>query len=673
MTETAAPSRELLTINTIRFLAVDMVEAAKSGHPGAPLGMAPMAHVLWTRFLRFDPADPQWPGRDRFVLSAGHASALLYSLLHLAGFDLPMAELKRFRQVGSKTPGHPEHGLTAGVETTTGPLGQGFGNAVGMAIAQRALAARFDRPGFELFDHDVWAIASDGDLMEGVSSEASSLAGHLRLGRLKVLYDSNSISIDGSTNLAFTEDVGARYRAYGWNVLRVDDGNDLDALEAAMAAARDERERPTLIEVRTVIGYGSPKKAGTAEVHGAPLGADEAKATKRSLGWPEDATFHIPDDAREAFAAAARRGAARHAEWRRRRDEYRTEHPELAAELARRLARQLPEGWDGKLPTFEGTGSIATRAASGKVINALATALPELLGGSADLAESNQTYIEEGGDFAAATPGGRNLRFGVREHAMGSLMNGIALAGGFRPFGGTFLIFSDYMKPTIRLAALMQQPVVYVYTHDSVFLGEDGPTHQPVSQLPGLRAIPNLVVLRPADALETAAAWRVALRRDQGPTALALTRQKLPVLAGDAGRIAEGVPRGGYVLADAEGGAPEILLVATGSEVHLALAARKTLAAEGVRARVVSLPSWELFAAQPQAYRDEVLPPAVAARLAIEAASPFGWERWVGPQGEVLGLDRFGESGPAEDVAKALGFTPENAVARARAVLAKVR
>jgi transketolase len=666
----AAPSSELLTVNTLRFLAVDMVERAKSGHPGAPLGMAPMAHVLWTRLLRFDPADPAWPARDRFVLSAGHASALLYALLHLAGFELPLDELRRFRQVGSKTPGHPEHGLTPGVETTTGPLGQGFGNAVGMAIARRALAARFDRPGFALFDHRVWVIASDGDLMEGVASEASSLAGHLALGRLNVLYDSNRITIDGSTDLAFSEDVGARYRAYGWHVQRVDDGNDLEALAAAMDNAAAETARPSLIAVRTVIGYGSPNKQGTADVHGAPLGAEEARATKQALGWPDGEDFHVPAAAREAFAAAARRGQEAHATWRRLLDAYRAAHPELAAELDRRLAGKLAAGWEEELPRFEGTSSIATRAASGKVINALAGTLPELLGGSADLAESNQTHIEGGGDFAAGEPAGRNLRYGVREHAMGAVMNGIALSRALRPFGGTFLIFSDYLRPTIRLAALMHQPVVYVFTHDSVFLGEDGPTHQPISQLPGLRAIPNLVVLRPADALETAAAWRVALRRDRGPTALALTRQKLPVLAADAERVAAGVPRGGYVLAEAEGGAPQLLLLATGSEVHLALAARQLLAADGVRARVISLPSWELFATQPQAYRDEVLPPGIAARLAIEAASPFGWERWVGPRGDVLGLDRFGESGPAEDVARALGFTPENAAARAREVLA---
>ncbi len=664
MTQTAAPTTDTTTINTIRFLAVDMVERAKSGHPGAPLGMAPMAWVLWSRFLRFDPADPDWPGRDRFVLSAGHASALLYSLLHLAGYDLPMEELRRFRQLGSKTPGHPEHGLAPGVETTTGPLGQGLGNAVGMAIAQRALAARFDAA---LFDYRTWVIASDGDMMEGVASEASSLAGHLKLGSLNVLYDANRISIDGSTDLAFSEDVAARYAAYGWHVQTVEDGNDLDALHLAMESAAAERERPSLIRVHTVIGYGSPKKAGTAKAHGEPLGADEARATKRALGWPEDQEFLIPEEAREAFAEARRRGERAHEAWRRRRDEWAATNAELAAELERRRRHELPEGWDAKLRELDFGTSIATRAASGKVINAIAPALPELLGGSADLAESNQTYIEDGRDFSATDPAARNLRYGVREHAMGSAMNGLALSG-FRPFGGTFLIFSDYMRPTIRLAALMQQPVVYVFTHDSIFLGEDGPTHEPIEHLAALRAIPNLVVLRPGDAHETAEAWRVAITRQEGPTALALTRQKLPVLGEAKARAAEGVPRGGYVLADAEGGEPELLLLATGSEVHVVLAAQKLLAGDGIRTRVVSLPSFELFAEQPADYRDAVLPPSVTRRLAVEAARSFGWDRWVGPQGEVLGLDRFGESGKYEDLAKHFGFTPENVAARARAL-----
>ncbi len=664
MTETVAPTTDLTTINTIRFLAVDMVEKAKSGHPGAPLGMAPMAWVLWSRFLRFDPTDPEWPGRDRFVLSAGHASALLYALLHLAGYDLPIEELRRFRQLGSKTPGHPEHGLAPGVETTTGPLGQGLGNSVGMAIAQRALAARFDAA---LFDYRVWVIASDGDMMEGVGSEASSLAGHLRLGSLNVLYDDNQISIDGSTDLAFSEDVAARYAAYGWHVQTVEDGNDLDALALAMEVAAAERTRPSLIRVHTVIGFGSPKKAGTAKAHGEPLGADEARATKRALGWPEDAEFSIPDEAREAFAAARARGEEAHAAWRRHREAWAGEHSELASELDRRLRRELPAGWDGKLAGIDYGTSIATRAASGKAINAIAGALPELLGGSADLTESNQTLIEGGGDFAPDNPAGRYLRYGVREHAMASAMNGLALSG-FRPFGGTFLIFSDYARPSIRLAALMQQPVIYVFTHDSIFLGEDGPTHEPIEQLAALRAIPNLVVLRPADAHETAQAWRVAIERRQGPTALSLTRQKLPVLAEAAAGAAEGVPRGGYVLADAEGGEPELLLLASGSEVHVALGAQQLLAKDGVRARVVSLPSFELFAAQPAEYRDAVLPPAVTRRLAVEAARPFGWDRWVGPQGSTLGLDRFGESGKYEDLAKHFGFTAENVAARARAL-----
>ncbi|HXT51762.1 MAG TPA: transketolase [Thermoanaerobaculia bacterium] len=665
MTETAAAtSTDLTTINTIRFLAVDMVEKAKSGHPGAPLGMAPMAWVLWSRFLRFDPAAPDWPGRDRFVLSAGHASALLYSLLHLAGYDLPMEELRRFRQLGSKTPGHPEHGLAPGVETTTGPLGQGLGNAVGMAIAQRALSARFDPA---LFDYRVWVIASDGDMMEGIGSEASSLAGHLRLGALNVLYDANHISIDGSTDLAFSEDVAARFAAYGWHVQTVEDGNDLDALHLAMEAAAAERTRPSLIRVHTVIGFGSPKKAGTAKAHGEPLGPDEARATKRALGWPEDSEFSIPDEAREAFGGARERGEEAHAAWNRLREAWGAEHPELASELDRRLRRELPADWDSKIATIDFGSSIATRAASGKVINAIAPLLPELLGGSADLTESNQTLIEGVGDFAPDNPTGRYLRYGVREHAMASAMNGLALSG-FRPYGGTFLIFSDYARPSIRLAALMQQPVVYVFTHDSIFLGEDGPTHEPIEQLAALRAIPNLVVLRPGDSHETAHCWRVAIERRQGPTALALTRQKLPVLDEAAIGAAEGVARGGYVLADAVGGKPELLLLATGSEVHVALEARKLLVEGGVRARVVSLPSFELFAAQPQEYRDAVLPPAVTRRLAVEAARPFGWDRWVGPQGEVLGLDRFGESGKYEDLAKHFGFTAENVAARARAL-----
>jgi len=666
MTRTISREAELAAIQTLRFLAVDMVEAAKSGHPGAPLGLAPLAFALWTRHLRFDPADPEWPDRDRFVLSCGHASALLYGLLHLAGYDLPLDELKRFRQLGSKTPGHPEYGHTAGVETTTGPLGQGVATAVGMAIARRHLAARFDRDGFPLFAHRVWVIASDGDLMEGVASEAASLAGHLGLAELKVLYDDNRISIDGPTSLAFSEDVGARFAAYGWRVLRVEDGNDLDAIGATLDAAAGERERPTLVVVRTHIGYGSPKQ-DSAEAHGAPLGAEAARATRRALGWPEAPAFLVPEEARVPFAAAAARGAAASAAWRERLARYRATHSEPGAELDRRLAGELPEGWDVDLPRYAADApGLATRAASGKAIQALAARLPELVGGSADLAESNVTPISGAGAFSKEHPEGRNFHFGVREHAMGAILNGLALSGLIRPYGGTFLIFSDYMRPAIRLAALMRLPVVYVFTHDSIFLGEDGPTHQPVEQLAALRAIPGLVVLRPADARETAAAWRVAIARRDGPTALALSRQKLPLLAGSADD--EGVARGAYVVKDSTPGGPDVLLLASGSEVALAVAAAAGLAGRGIAARVVSMPSWELFDRQEPGYRDAVLPPEVTARVAIEAACPFGWHRYVGAAGRVLGLEGFGASAPAEALGRHFGLTAE-ALAEAAAAL----
>ena len=663
-------ARDAQAIGTLRFLAVDMVERAKSGHPGAPLGLAPLAHVLWSRFLRYDPADPEWPNRDRFVLSAGHASALLYSLLHLSGFDLPLDELKRFRQYGSKTPGHPERGHTAGVETTTGPLGQGLSNSVGMAIAERMLAARFNRPGFDLFDHRTWVIASDGDLMEGISSEASSLAGHLRLGRLKVLYDSNRISIDGPTSLAFTEDSAKRYEAYGWNVLRVDDGNDLSAIERALRAAAAEGDRPTLVVVRTEIGFGSPNKQGTAESHGAPLGADEARATKRALGWPEESDFLVPDEARELYREVAGRNSALRAAWLETLERYRAAHPAEADELERRRRGELPAGWRDALPRPAADEKpAATRASSGKVLNALAAKLPELVGGSADLTESNLTHLKGEAAFTASNPAGRYLHFGVREHAMGAAMNGIAASGLLRPFGGTFLIFSDYMKPAIRLAALMKLPVTYVFTHDSIFLGEDGPTHQPIDQLASLRAIPGLVTLRPADAWETAQAWRRAMERRDGPTALALTRQKLPVLAEAAERAEMGVERGAYVLWESSP-EPELLLIATGSEVHVALEAGRRLAAEGARVRVVSMPSWELFAAQDGDYREGVLPGSVTRRMAVEAAGPVGWHRWVGPDGVVHGIDGFGASAPAESLVEPYGFTVERIAERARALLA---
>jgi len=658
-----------LAVNTLRFLAVDMVEKANSGHPGAPLGLAPLAYVLWSQHLRHDPRDPQWPDRDRFVLSCGHASALLYGLLHLAGYDLPLDELRNFRQLGSKTPGHPEFGLTPGVETTTGPLGQGLANGVGMALARRHLAARYDRPGHALFDHRVWVIASDGDLMEGITAEASSFAGHFRLSELKVFYDDNKISIDGSTDLTFTEDVAQRYEAYGWFVQRVADGNDLDALDAAARAAAAETERPSLVLVRTHIGYGSPNKQDSSASHGSPLGADEVRLTKAALGWPQEPTFHVPTEAVGAFETARQVGGKANAGWQKALEDYSAAHPEAAAELRRRLAGELPEGWEEALPTFStDDGKLATRKASGKSLDAVAGLLPELMGGSADLAGSNNTTLAGEAFFSPATPAGRNLHFGVREHAMGAIMNGMALSGGFRPYGGTFLIFSDYMRNSIRLAALMKLPVLYIFTHDSIFLGEDGPTHQPVSQLPGLRAIPNLLVLRPADACETAAAWRTALEHRTGPSALILTRQGLPILPATVERAREGVPRGGYVLADSAG-EPAVILLATGSEVSLVMAAHERLAAEGVASRVVSLPSWELFARQSPEYRRSVLPPTVRKRLAVEAANPLGWHRWVGDEGEVLAQEGFGESAPASALAEHFGFTVDNVVARVRALL----
>ncbi|MEZ5313869.1 MAG: transketolase [Thermoanaerobaculia bacterium] len=664
-------NRDQLSINTLRFLAVDMVEKAKSGHPGAPLGQAALAYVLWTRFLRHDPAHPDWANRDRFILSCGHASALLYGLLHLSGYDLPMGELERFRQLDSKTPGHPEHGHTPGVETTTGPLGQGFANAVGTAIAREQLAARFRDEEGPLFDFRTWVFASDGDLMEGVASEAASLAGHLRLRGLTVFYDSNQISIDGSTDLAFSEAVDRRFAAYGWRVYEVTDGNDLAALEAAIAAAEAETEKPTLVVVRTHIGYGSPHKQDTADSHGAPLGAEEVRLTKENLGWPVEPPFLVPDGAREPYVENAARGAARREAWEARRLRFAATHPELAAELDRRAARRLPAGWSDSLPAFRADDKpLATRAASGKVLQAVAAALPELVGGSADLAESNQTLIHGEGDFSADDRAARYLRFGVREHAMGAILSGLALTGLFRPFGGTFLIFSDYMRPSIRLAALMRQPVVYVFTHDSIFLGEDGPTHQPIDQLPSLRAIPGLVVLRPADACETRAAWILAMERTDGPTALALTRQKLPVFAETEALAADGVPRGAYVLRDSPGGAPEILLLATGSEVAVALAALAALEEKGHRGRVVSMPSWELFEATDEGYRESVLPAAVELRMAIEAASPLGWDRYVGPRGKVLAMRGFGASAPAEALAARFGFLAGDLIDAALELLA---
>jgi len=660
-----------LCINTIRTLAMDGVQKANSGHPGMPMGMADVAYVLWTRFLKHNPADPGWPNRDRFVLSAGHGSMLLYSLLHLTGYDLPLEELKRFRQWDSRTPGHPERGLTPGVETTTGPLGQGFANGVGMALAERFLAASFNQPDFPIFDHHTYAIVSDGDLMEGVSHEAASLAGHLGLGKIIYLYDDNEISIEGSTDITFTEDVPNRFRAYGWHVQEMD-AYDLDGIEAAIRAAQEETERPSLIVCHSHIAYGSPNKQDTAGAHGAPLGEDEVRLTKERLGWSPDAHFFIPDEALAVFRQAVEQGREAQAQWHEMFERYRAVYPAEAGLLETLWTGELPEGWSDALPTFSpGDGPIATRNASGTVLNALAPALPTLLGGSADLAPSNKTLLKESDDFQQGTAAGRNLRFGVREHAMGSILNGLALHGGVLPYGGTFLVFSDYMRPPVRLAAMMELPIVYVWTHDSVWIGEDGPTHQPIEQLAALRAIPNLVVIRPADANETAGAWRVALERRDGPTGLVLTRQKLPVLFETNRSPAETVARGAYILADSSG-IPNVLFIASGSEVHVAVEARDLLAQKGVAVRVVSMPSWEIFDAQPASYRDSVLPPQVTARLAIEAGVTQGWTKYVGPAGDVIGLDHFGASAPYKVLMEKFGFTAETVVERALQLLGKV-
>jgi transketolase len=661
-----------LCINTIRTLAMDAVQKANSGHPGMPMGAAPMAYVLWTRFLKHSPTSPHWPDRDRFVLSAGHGSMLLYSLLHLTGYDLPLEELQDFRQWGSRTAGHPEYGLTPGVETTTGPLGQGFANGVGMAIAERFLAERFNRPGHTMVNHYTYAIVSDGDLMEGVASEAASLAGHLGLGKLIYLYDDNHISIEGSTDLTFTEDVERRFKAYDWHVQRVDNGNDLTAITAAIEAAQAATEQPSLIMICTHIAYGSPAKQDTAEAHGAPLGEEEVQRTKENLGWPTEPRFYVPDEVLTHFREAIERGRAWETEWQARFEAYAAEYPQLAAEWQRAMNGQLPVGWDADLPDFVAAdGPLATRQASGQVLNAIAPYLPTLLGGSADLAPSNNTLLKQYDSIASDNFGGRNLHFGVREHAMGSITNGLALHEGLIPYTGTFLVFSDYMRPSIRLAAMMGLPVVFIFTHDSVWLGEDGPTHQPIEQLAALRAIPGLIVLRPADATETVEAWRVALTHRNGPVALALTRQKLPVLDRTELADADQVARGAYVLADAEGERPDIILIATGSEVHLALEAREQLAKQGVKARVVSMPSWELFDQQPQSYHDQVLPPTVTARLAIEAGVPQGWHRYVGQAGEVIGLNRFGASAPYKTLMEKFGFTAENIASRALALLGR--
>lgn len=674
-----------LCINSIRFLSIDAVQKAKSGHPGLPMGAAPMAYVLWSRFLKHNPANPEWWDRDRFLLSAGHGSMLLYSLLYLTGYDLPLAQLQQFRQWGSRTPGHPERGLTPGVETTTGPLGQGFANAVGMAIAETYLAARFNRPGYEIVDHYTYVVAGDGDLMEGVAFEAASLAGHLKLGRLICLYDDNRISLAASTNLTFTEDRARRFEACGWHTIAVEEGNDLDSIERAILAAQAENKRPSLILVRNHLGFGSPNKHDSFEAHGSPLGIEEVKLTKQNLGWPTEPEFYVPDEALSRFRQALDRGREAEAEWNARFAEYSRQFPDLARQYQQMMRGELPHDWDKDIPSFPSDAKgMATRAASGKVMNAIGPRLPPFIGGSADLNPSTFTVLKGEGDFQSAdfkpddvqgSVGptwdyhGRNLHFGVREHAMGAIANGMAAHGGIIPYTATFLVFSDYMRPPIRLAAVMELGTIFIFTHDSIGVGEDGPTHQPVEHTASLRVIPNLVVIRPCDANETAAAWRVAIETRNRPTALILTRQDLPTLDRTRYASSEGLKRGAYVLADAPGNKPDLILIATGSEVSLIVAAQQKLAENGISSRVVSMPSWELFDAQPREYREDVLPPSVRARLAVEAGSPLGWHKYVGDAGDVIGLERFGASAPAKVIFEKLGYTVDNIVTRARRLL----
>jgi transketolase len=661
-----------LCVNTIRMLSVDGVQNANSGHPGMPMGAASMAYVLWSRFLSHNPRNPKWPNRDRFVLSAGHGSMLLYSLLHLTGYDLSMEDIKNFRQWGSKTPGHPEYPLTPGVETTTGPLGQGFANGVGMAIAERFLAARFNRPDHEIVDHYTYGIVSDGDLMEGLTHEAASLAGHLGLGRLIYLYDDNHISIEGSTDITFTESRTARFKAYGWQVQEVADGNDLDTIGKAIIAARSDTTRPSLISVRTHIGYGSPNKQDTASAHGEPLGPDEVELTKKNLGWPQEPRFFVPDEVLDHFRKAIKKGNKLEGQWQAKLDSYEKAHPEPARELQNWLNGELPENWDRDIPSFPADSKgMATRVASGTVLNGIASNVFNLFGGSADLAPSNKTEIKGYEDFQGDDYQGRNLRFGVREHGMGSALNGMALHGGIIPYGGTFLIFSDYMRPAIRLAALMGLKVIYVFTHDSIGLGEDGPTHQPVEQLASLRTIPNLTVIRPCDANETAEAWRVAMSSGNGPVALALTRQGMPVLDRNTFGPAKGLSKGAYVLKDARNKKAGIILIATGSEVQIALDASQELESKGVAVRVVSMPSWELFERQPEEYRNKVLPHETTARIAIEAGVSQGWHRYVGDKGEIIAMNRFGASAPYKVLYEKFGITAERVVEKALAMLGR--
>ncbi len=671
--ENTTPELDQLCINTIRTLAIDAVQKANSGHPGLPLGAAPMAYVLWTRFLRHNPKNPKWENRDRFLLSAGHGSMLLYALLHLTGYDLSLDELKNFRQWGSQTPGHPEYGLAPGVEITTGPLGQGFANGVGMAMGAAHLGAKFNKPDFSLIDHYVYAIVSDGDLMEGVAAEAASLAGHLKLGKLIYLYDDNNVTIEGFTNLAFSEDVPKRFEAYGWHTLTVLDGNNLGDIEAAIREAQTVTDRPSLISIKTVIGFGMPTQ-GTRKAHSDAPGEDAVRETKRHLGWPEDKQFYIPDEALAHFRKAIERGEQYENEWHELVKRYEEAHTEEGKLWRDTMSGELPAGWEDHLPKFEDAKPVATRVASGEVINALAPVMPMLIGGSADLGVSNNTDIKSSHSFEAGAYDGRIIHFGVREHVMGSALTGISLNGGLIPFGGTFMTFSDYMRPAIRLAALSEVQVIYVFTHDSVGLGEDGPTHQPIEHLAALRAIPHLFVIRPADPAEVSEAWRIAILRRKAPTALALTRQKVPVIDRKKFAAAEGLRRGGYILAEAvnaEGAAtdPKLILIGTGSEVSLVLEAREKLQAEGVPTRVVSMPCLELFEAEAKEYRDEVLPPSIKARLAVEAGVRQGWDRYVGEAGDVVCLDRFGASAPGDVALKNLGFNVDNVLEHARALL----
>lgn len=661
---------EDLSIATIRTLSIDAIEKANSGHPGMPMGAAPMTYTLWTQFMNHNPKNPNWFNRDRFVLSAGHGSALLYSLLHLAGYGVSMEDLKNFRQWGSKTPGHPEFGHTSGVEATTGPLGQGIAMAVGMAMAERHLAATYNKEELEIVNHFTYSVCGDGDLMEGVSAEAASLAAHLKLGRLVVLYDSNDISLDGELNLSFSENVEDRFKAYGWQVIRVEDGNNLEEIAKALEEAKADLDRPTLIEVKTIIGYGSPNMAGKSDVHGAPLGADELKLTKEAYKWTFEEDFHVPQEVYEHFRSViVEAGEKKEQEWNQLFAQYKEKYPELAQQFELAAAGKLPEGWEQQLPSYEVGSSLASRASSGEALNAVAKAVPFFFGGSADLAGSNKTTIKGAGDFQAAHYNGRNIWFGVREFAMGAALNGMALHGGLKVFGGTFFVFSDYLRPAIRLAALMKLPVTYVFTHDSIAVGEDGPTHEPVEQLPSLRVMPDLSVIRPADGNETAAAWRLAVESTDKPTVLVLTRQNLPTLEGTKENAYEGVSKGAYVVSPAGKDQADALLLATGSEVSLAVEAQKVLASEGIHATVVSMPSWDRFEAQSAEYKESVIPKSVKKRVAIEMASTLGWERYTGDEGTVIGIDRFGASAPGELVMKEYGFTVENVVANVKKLL----